>query len=330
MRLSIRQLRYICEVATTGSVLAASSSLGISQSSILSAIALAEAEIKTRIFVRRPARGMFITPTGQRFVSAAHAMLGASIEFDRSVGYLSSRVPRKLRIGCFDAFGVLIIPEALRRYQQNAGEEVEFVVLEGSRDELDQWLSNGMIDLALLYDLGAPIGEHPTPICTVPPHVALHVNDPLATREVISLVELAKRPMVLLEQPQAANYILTIFQVLATRPKISFTASSYAATLGAISAGFGFGVLNMRPIGGATADSPHIVRRPITEHLPQLTLIVADLYGSTKPLFMRIFIDALRSLFQEQGSAGFSVNPPDGWSAEAPLSAALASVRPGS
>ncbi|TIU31454.1 MAG: LysR family transcriptional regulator, partial [Mesorhizobium sp.] len=111
MNLTIRQLRYVCEVARLGSVLAASRSLYISQSSILAAITLAEAGMGARIFDRRPARGVSITPAGQRFVAAARIMLAAETEFNRSIGDLNGRVPKVLRIGCFEPFGALFMPE---------------------------------------------------------------------------------------------------------------------------------------------------------------------------------------------------------------------------
>eukprot|EP01034_Spumella_vulgaris_P007982 gene7982-10167_t len=51
-------VRYVAEVARLGSIQAAARELSISQSSILAAIDLAEADIGARMFMRRPSQGM--------------------------------------------------------------------------------------------------------------------------------------------------------------------------------------------------------------------------------------------------------------------------------
>jgi DNA-binding transcriptional LysR family regulator len=306
MNLSIRQLRYVCEVASLGSVQAASRALHISQSSILSAITLAEGEMGARIFERRPARGVQITPAGERFVSAARMMLSAATEFDRAIGVLVDRVPKVLRIGCFEPFGALFMPEMLRRYVDNVG-DVEIELLEGDQVQLQAWLAEGRIDLAILYDIGAITTGSMTKICKVPAHAVLRADDPLARQEAVRLAEIAARPFVLLDMPQTATYLLTLFDILAKRPEVRFHTRSYETVRSAVASGFGMSILNMRPIGRATADGPGIVRRPILDVLPPPSLIILDLYGNSKPLFVRLFIEIFHRFFQDVGPAGFSV-----------------------
>lgn len=310
MNLTVRQLRYVCEVARLGSVLAASKSLYISQSSILAAITLAEAEMGARIFDRRPALGVTITPAGQRFVSAARVMLAAETEFNRSIGDLSGRVPKVLRIGCFEPFGALFMPEMLRSYLDSVG-DVEIDLVEADQVQLQERLVAGEVDLAILYDIG-PIGiDSVTRICKVPAHAMLNADDPLAARDGIWLAELAERPLVLLDLPHTATYLLTLFDVLAKRPEVRFRTRSYETVRSAVASGFGMAILNMRPIGRATADGDEIVRKPIFDDLPPPTLIVADMYGSAKPLFVRVFIDIFQRFFDTVGASGFSVTTPE-------------------
>jgi DNA-binding transcriptional LysR family regulator len=306
MNLTIRQLRYVCEVASLGSVHAASKALHISQSSILAAITLAEGEMGARIFERRPARGVQITPAGERFISAARIMLSASTEFDRAIGDLADRVPKVLRIGCFEPFGALFMPEMLRMYVDNVG-DVEIDLLEGDQVRLQTWLAEGIIDLAILYDIGPITTGTMTKICKVPAHAVLHVDDPLAAREAVWLSDIATRPFVLLDMPQTATYLLTLFDILAKRPEVRFHTRSYETVRSAVASGFGMSILNMRPIGRATVDGQTIIRRPILDELPPPTLIVLDLYGSSKPLFVRLFIEILRRFFKEIGPSRFSV-----------------------
>ncbi|MBL0374309.1 LysR family transcriptional regulator [Rhizobium sp. KVB221] len=310
MRLSIRQLRYVCEVARLGSIQAASKAMNISQSSILAAITQAEGDMGARIFERRPSRGVQITPAGERFVSAARIMLSATTEFDRAIGDLSDRVPQVLRIGCFEPFGALFMPEMLRRYVDHVG-DVEIDLLEGNQVQLQAWLAEGLIDLAILYDIGAiPTGSI-TRICKVPAHALLHADDPLAERDAVTLSDLATRPFVLLDMPQTATYLLTLFDILAKRPEVRFRTRSYETARSAVASGFGMAILNMRPIGRATTDGLAIARRPILDELPPPSVSILDLYGNAKPLFVRLFIEICRRFFQEVGPERFSVTTKD-------------------
>lgn len=302
----MRQLRYVCEVARLGSIQAASRSLSISQSSILAAIGLAEGEMGAALFDRRPARGVLITPAGERFVKAARVMIAAESEFARSIGELAQRVPKVLRIGCFEPFGALFMPELLRRYVDEVG-QTDIVLLESDQSQLGEQLASGAIDLAVLYDIGPSISDSVTPICRVPVHAVLSAGDPLAKKPALWIGELAERPLVLLDLPRTVTYLLTLFDVLAKRPEVRFRTRSYETVRSAVAAGFGVSVLNMRPIGSATADGAGIVRRPILDDLPPPTLLLADMYGPNKPLFVRTFIDVCRRFFASVGPAAFSV-----------------------
>lgn len=310
MNITIRQLRYVCEVARLGSVQAASKALYISQSSILAAISLAEAEMGARIFDRRPARGVQITPAGERFVSAARMMLSAETEFKRAIGDLTDRVPKVLRIGCFEPFGALFMPEMLRKYVDSIG-DVEIDLLEGDQMQLQTWLSEGLIDFAILYDIGPIHTDSITRICKVPAHAVLHADDPLAQRDAVWLSDIATQPFILLDMPQTATYLLTLFDILARRPEVRFHTRSYETVRSAVASGFGMSILNMRPIGRATADGQAIVRLPLLDELPPPTVVIIDMYGSAKPLFVRLFIDIFRRFFEEVGPSGFSVTVPE-------------------
>ncbi|KQT63962.1 MULTISPECIES: LysR family transcriptional regulator [unclassified Aureimonas] len=310
MNLTIRHLRYIQCVEQSGSVQAASRLLSISQSSILAAIDLAEGEIGARIFDRRPARGATVTPAGERFLLAARPMLLAATEFDRAVGDLGQRVPKVLRIGCFEPFGALFMPDMLRTYVESVG-DVEIALLEGDQVQIQAWLGAGLIDLAIVYDIGTIEANGVTPICRVPAHAMLHADDPLAGREAVWLADLAERPLVLLDLPQTATYLMTLFDILAKRPEVRFRTRSYETVRSAVACGFGVSILNMRPVGRATADGKSIVRRPLLDDLPAPTLQVIDMYGAAKPLFVRVCIDVIRQFFRNVGPAGFSVTTPE-------------------
>jgi len=54
-----------------------------------------------------------------------------------------------------------------------------------------------------------------------------------------------------------------------------------------------------------------LVRRPLIDNLPAPTLIVADMYGSHKPAFVRSIIEIVNDLFHEIGPNGSAVAMPE-------------------
>lgn len=311
MKLSIRQLRYICEVARQGSLLGASQSLSISQSSILAALDLAEAELGARIFDRRPARGVALTPAGEGFIAAAHSMLNAAAEFDATISEQRRRIPNILRVGCFEPFGALFMPEVLRRFIEAAGHNIEIDLREGDQEHLREWLLAGQIDFAVQYRIGDIARGSITRICDVPAHALLHASDPLARQSAVTILDLSQRPLILLDLPQTGSYLFDVFNLAPVRPHVRLHTRSYETVRSAVASGFGVAILNLNPMGGASRDGPLIARRPILDDLPPAPLILTDMFGRLKPPHVKMFIDELRAFFREIGPRTFAVTTPE-------------------
>ncbi|WP_170117161.1 LysR family transcriptional regulator [Phyllobacterium sophorae] len=299
MNMALRQLHYVATIAETGSIAAAARKCRISQSSILLALDLAEIEMGARLFERRPSRGVQATPAGERFLASARRLLAAEAEFERTMERHSQDAPAVLRIGCFEPFGALFMPELLRRFIEKGGVEVQ--LFEGEQPQLLKWLETNAVDAIVTYDIGAGLPEDAAVVARVPAHALLHVDTSLAKQPAVSLTDLARLPFVLLDLPQTSAYLLTLFDIAGQRPKVAFRTRSYDSVRSAVACGFGFSILNMRPVGKCSPDSDQITRRPLIEDLPAPQLVIADRYGSAKPPFLRRFTNVAQMLFKEIG-----------------------------
>lgn len=260
-----------------------------------------------RIFDRRRAVGVSVTPAGARFLAAAQRLLAAEAEFARAVDLEAQTPPRKIRIGCFEPFGAIFMTAVLRRYIDAVG-PVEVTLLEGDYSQLPAWFSSGAVDFVVDYDAAPPLGGSVTPICKAPPHAVLSAKDPLAKRRVLRLADLATRPLILLDTPTNGAYPLALFEVLASRPEIALRTRSYETVRAAVAEGLGVSVLNMRPYG---PELSLIARRPLADELPSPTLQVVDVYGDLKPEFVRRFIAVIHDFFADLGAERFAVATPD-------------------
>lgn len=304
MRLTMRQMRYVDEVASSGSVHAASKKLGISQSSILAAIKTAEDLAGARIFDRRPAKGVVATPLGNQFLSSVRMVLAAENEFIRSVSGVAAKQPQTIRIGCFEPLSTIFMPDLLRRYIDEFG-PCDFVLMEGDQPQLRSWLNDGVVDFLIGYDVGHELGASATPLCRAQPHALLRADDPLATKKAVSIYEFLKRPLLLLNLPETFHYFTAIFDLYKSQPHIALRTRSYGAMCRGVVAGFGVAMMNIAPIGDSFAVDPRLARRPFSEELPRPTLVIADSYGSSKPLFLRRFIGVADQFLREAGRKHF-------------------------
>lgn len=310
MGLTVRQIRYVVEVARLGSVQAASRQLNISQSSILAAIDLAEADIGAEMFIRRPSKGMQTTPAGERFVAAARPLLAAETEFVREIGSMAEGPPRTIRLGCFEPFGPLFLPEVLKRLVARTG-PIDIDLLEADQQQLRAWLDTGHVDAVVTYEMGPPFSGTVTRICRMPAHVLCRADDPLARLDAVPLSAIADRSLILLDLPQTGTYLSTIFDMAGLGRRIGFRTRSYDTVRAAVAAGFGIAVLNMRPVSPVMRDEPLLARLPIADPLPPPHLIVVDPYGFRKPRFVVDFIGEMAAFFREMGPERFAVATPE-------------------
>lgn len=146
-RTDVGQLRVFVAVSRAGSVGKAASLLGRTQPSVSHRLAALERAWETRLF-RRVARGMILTPEGERLLPAAEAALRRLEELDREAGLPLSGA-HELRVGAGDALGREVLPAALARLiDREPGIEVH--LREGPGPVLLDALREGEIDLALV------------------------------------------------------------------------------------------------------------------------------------------------------------------------------------
>lgn len=305
MKMSYRQVGYVCEVAKQSSIAKACQHLNISQSSVLAAIEAAEAMSSSKLFIRKKGSGIRLTVAGQRFLISARRFLAAGDDFSRTMGTLYEGRKPVLKIGCFSPLGSLLIPAVLSRFIKEYG-DTEVILFEGDQTELRTWLSSGAIDLVVTYDLGENFGFEPLRICDLPAHALMHSSNPYADAESVSVLQLAQTPHVLLDLQETRSYLLSIFDSAGRRPEIKLRTRSYETIRSAVANGLGSSLLNMRP-PSTSPDTVDLVRVPITGNLWAPTLITVDPYGAERPEYVRSFIQTIYDYIADLGPERFAV-----------------------
>lgn len=290
LRFTLRQLEYFIAVGEAGSIALASEKVNVTAPSLSSAIAQLEAGFGVQLFIRRHAQGSMLTPTGERFIEQARAILAQADKLNDMANIYTGSVRGSLRVGCMRTFVQLLVPQ-LRRSFEDKYANVDFSQVELDQAQIFDALGSARIDVALTYDLSLNSDIDFQPLRSLPPYVMVDVAHPLAGRRAVTAADLVDYDMVLLDMPHSADYFLSLFRNLEHRPRISERTSEIAIQRSLVANGFGFGISNMRTVSETSMDGMSLKFIPLETEIPPLQLGIAMSRAAHVSRTIQAFID---------------------------------------
>ncbi len=198
-RFTLKQLKYFVTVVETESIAEASRQLHIAQPSISIAIKNLESTFDQQLFIRHHAQGVSLTSSGRRIYDKAKELLRLSWEFEQNSRADKELVSGMISIGCFESVAPLYMPKLVAGFKK-CYPEITLHLYDGEQHELMHGLHRGRFDLALVYDLelGHSINKERL---NAPhkPYALLPAAHPLAQKAQVTLQELSREPMILLD-----------------------------------------------------------------------------------------------------------------------------------
>ncbi|MGH8089659.1 MAG: LysR family transcriptional regulator, partial [Stenotrophomonas sp.] len=196
--------RLIVAVADAGNISRAAERVGITQSGASQAIAQLEASLGFQVFTRER-RHIGVTALGEQVIEHARAMLerldAIRLLVDDSKGLSGGRI----RLASFPSVISVLLPGLLRDFQRRHP-GIELVALEGTDEEVEDWLAAGTVELGVVLN---PTPDRAAMVLGRDAWVAvLPVNHPLrcrASERGVTLEELAEQPFILATGGCAAN-----------------------------------------------------------------------------------------------------------------------------
>lgn len=170
---------------------------------------------------------------------------------------------RSLRVGCFHTFGPVVVPDLIARMRSEP--EMDLALVEGDQIRILQALGSGEIDIALIYGFEIADTFSVEHLARLSPYVLLARDSPLARHPSLSLAQLAREPMVLLEAPPSSEYYLSLFTGIGLHPNIRFRLASFEMVRGMVGHGFGYSLLSTRPASDMTYDGRELTTRPLID-----------------------------------------------------------------
>lgn len=155
--MELRQLEVFEAVARHGTVTDAAVALDLAPSSVSARIRALEESLGVPLF-DRTARGMRLTPSGERMLTWSRRLLDAADQARREVVGTASA----LRLGALETIAATHVPNVLARLAaRSPGFPADRVEVRSSvsRDELLADVVDGTLDAALLLDTGEALGD---------------------------------------------------------------------------------------------------------------------------------------------------------------------------
>jgi DNA-binding transcriptional LysR family regulator len=242
---SLRQLELFAALPNFSTLSAAAAHLHISESALSQAVTGLERAVGAQLCVRRKARGLTLTPTGQDFARRARRILADTQEL-----VLDARRGQELRgpvkLGCYSSFAANVAPELLDGFPRRHP-DVHIELMVGTNEELLSALQAGRLDVALVYDVSLPVGYRRRKIYATELEVHLHPSHPLAAADAVDLSDLAAEPYIQYDATPGTINVIDAFSARGLEPTIEARVSQIGLVEALVGRGVGYGLLMSRP-----------------------------------------------------------------------------------
>ena len=288
MRITIKQLEYFVATAEVDSIKRASQNIHISQPSISSAISHLEDELQVQLFVRHHAKGLDLTMSGKRIFKEAKLLIKRVEELYSIGSELNDEIVGKITVGCMVTLAPVIMAELGQSFTK-AFPSVDLSIVEGSHAQLIEKLRRVEIDAAITYDLQSQDEIEFLSLASLPPHILLARNHPLAKLTSITLDQLEEEPMILLDLPHSRQYFLSLFQGQGLKPTIKQSSANQETIRTMVANGFGYTIANIRPKNLVALDGRKLVSVKLEGNHKPMKIGIAVLSQHHKPRILQAF-----------------------------------------
>lgn len=289
----ISRYGIFCQVLDNGSFTKAAAKIGYSQSSVSQTVRALEQELGVTLLDRRR-DGVALTSDGAQFMPYIQAIAAAENALEikrREMEGLESAV---VSIGTFSSVSRILLPRWMEGFKA-LYPNVRFILRQGEYTSISHWIREDRLDLGfvsteVITDLEVLALHRDEMMALLPP------GHPLASRQSVSLAELAREPFILLDEGEH-SLLLDAFAQHGLTPRIEYTVTDDYTILTMVREGMGVSAIYDLVLN--TGFAGELVIRPIREH-PSRTVGLAWKNRETLPLAARRFTEhILRNLPEE-------------------------------
>ncbi len=236
-------LQAFIVVARLKSFSAAAARLRVAQSSLSKRVQRLEHHFGIAL-LQRHARGTHPTESGLILLERAEHLVHELENVERDVRSILGQAAGTVRLALPPATSPALAPRIFEQcLAQHPG--IRLQLRESTSESIHDWLSDGQVDIALMYnpEFGASFDIHPLvlePLFVIAPSHDRHTGEPLAYPESYQIRHLAELPLILPRRPHSIRVLVErLCSAEGVTPKLLYESDSIRSTKGIVERGLG-------------------------------------------------------------------------------------------
>ena len=146
--MKLARFETLIAVVEQESLTRAAQVLGCTQSAVSHSIEALEKELGFAV-LKRGRAGVKLTAEGERLLPAVRGLLNSAEQLDQVAASIRGLDSGTVRIGAFTSVAVHWLPGVLKQFQTDYP-KVDFRLLNGDYHDVEQWLSDGSVDIGFV------------------------------------------------------------------------------------------------------------------------------------------------------------------------------------
>jgi LysR family nitrogen assimilation transcriptional regulator len=262
--------KLFLDAAELGSLSKVALAYGTSQPHISRRVSDLEQACGGRLF-QRTGRGVALTELGQRIVPKVRAWMASTDELANDVRASAGTPIGKVRIGSLPSTAHPFVGTLYRRLKERYP-LIELAVREGQGAQLETWLEDGSVDLAILYRTSASPRNGDTYLVETATYLVSAAGDPLTSRPTVRFSALHDLPLVLFCRPSSwRNHLEQISAARGVSLNVALEADSLSLQTHIVSQGGIYALLGPYAVAAAPKEcrlqSSKLVDPVVTRHI---------------------------------------------------------------
>lgn len=272
MPITLRQLEYFLALVETGQVSKAALRCNISQSSMTIALRNMEDALGAALFERH-AKGLSLTPAGERFARHAQGITGAFTRALDDMRTVPDDLQGRLRLGVTETISAYFMPAAVTAIAQRFP-NLRIDVIEREREGVEQGLLTGELDLGLLIvsNLTRFDELQYETMLRSPRRLWTHPDHPLQHAAKVTLSDVAGTDYVLLDMDEHIDTVGKYWGRYGLQPRVRFQSTSLEAVRSLVALQQGVTILSDFVYRPWSLEGRRIMRRDLSDAVPSMDI----------------------------------------------------------
>jgi LysR family nitrogen assimilation transcriptional regulator len=262
--------KLFVDAAELGSLSKVAVAYGTSQPHISRRVTELEHECGGRLF-QRTGRGVVLTELGQRIAPKVRAWLASTEQLANDVRTSAGTPIGKVRIASLPSTAYPLVGMLYKQLQERYP-LIQLAVREGQGAQLETWLEEGSVDLAMLYRTSPSPKNGDIYLVETATHLVSAAGDPLTARPTVPFSVLHNLPLVLFCRPSGwRNHLEQLCLEHDVSLNVALEADSLSVQTHIVAQGGIYALLGPYAIAAASKDcrlqSAKLVRPVVNRHI---------------------------------------------------------------